>query len=234
MTRGNEVETYSKRFNGGKLLHDGFLLCEISGTDSKSGRSNNGKTDWDTHDQENQGVMEEGVGALLWGRYSQVMEETTNPGSENPENDENQERCTDGVHDRLEMALILGSRDERGSATDEGHLGGVSDNSISLSTFAASGVVDDICDVLVDGERLSSHGRLIDGQKSVSRTVLLLAHCVFLLFTMVGIVAQLSFQFALILGPAVGVVVTRDDAAVSGDDLAVLDNNLKLLVPKAN
>lgn len=209
-------------------MDNGLLLGEISGTNGESGRGNDRQTDGDTNDEKDQSVMEEGVGAALWGRYAQVVEETSNPGSENPENDKDQKGCTDGVHDSLEMTLILGARNERCSATNEGHLGGVSDDSIGLSTFAAGSVVDDICDVLVDGEGFSSHGRLIDGKKGVSRTVFLFtSDVVLILVSVVSIVTELSFQFTLILSPSVRVVVCRDNASVGGGNLTILDYELK-------
>lgn len=169
--------------------------------------------------------MEQALGAALRSRNLQVMEETSNPGGENPADDQNQKRRANGVHDSLEMTLILRSRNERCSATDEGHLGGVGNNSVCLSTLAASSVVDNIGNVLVNSERLSSHGRLINGQESVTRTVLL-TYLVIILTLVLDILTGLFFQFALVLCVAIGVVVGRDDASVSWNDLTIFDNNL--------
>lgn len=97
-----------------------------------------------------------------------MVEETTNPGSENPEHDENEQGGTNVVHDSLEVTLVLGTLNEIGSLTDERVAGSSSDDGIGLSTLAASGVVGDITEVLVDGERLTSHGGLIDGKEGSS------------------------------------------------------------------
>jgi hypothetical protein len=165
--------TYSEGLNGSELLYNCLLLSEVRGADSQSSSSNDWQTDGDTDNQEDKSVMEQVVGAVLWGCDVQVAEETTNPGDEDPANDQDQERRANGVHDRLEMTGILSSRNERRGATDERHLGRVSDNAISLSTLATGSVVDNISDILVDSEGLSSHGRLIDGEERVSRAVLL-------------------------------------------------------------
>jgi hypothetical protein len=154
------------------------------------------------------------------------MEETADPGSENPANDQNQERRANGVHDSLEVTLIFSSRNERCSATDEGHLGGVGNNGICLSTLATSSVIDNISNILVNSERLSSHRRLINGQESVARTVLV-AQLVIIVALVLDIFTSLFFQFALVLCVAVGVVVGRDNTSVGRNDLAIFDNDLE-------
>ena len=99
-------------------------------------------------------------------------------------------------------------------------------NSVCLSTLAASSVVDGIGNVLVNSERLSGHGRLINGQESVSRAVLL-TNLVIILVLVLDILTGLFFQFALVLCPAIGVVVGRDDASISWNDLTIFDNDLE-------
>jgi hypothetical protein len=102
----------------------------------------------------------------------------------------------------------------------------VGDNGVGLSALAASGVVDHVGNVLVDGERLTSHSRLINGQKGVSRAVLLVT--VVVLVTMLfGGVVELRLQFPDVVLIAIGVVVATDDAGISWDDLAVLNNDLR-------
>jgi hypothetical protein len=44
----------------------------------------------------------------------------------------------------------------------------VSDDSISLASLAARGVVDGVGHILVYGERLSSHGRLINSKDGMT------------------------------------------------------------------
>jgi hypothetical protein len=67
---------------------------------------------------------------------------------------------------------------------------------------------------------------LIDGQKGVSRAVLLVT--VVVLVTMLfGGVVELRLQFPDVVLIAIGVVVATDDAGISWDDLAVLNNDLR-------
>jgi hypothetical protein len=100
----------------------------------------------------------------------QAVEEASNPRGENPENDQDQERGPDHVHDGLEMTLILGTLNQRRSLTDKGAAGGLGHNSIGFASLAASRIVTDITHVLVDRKRFSRDGRLIsrdDGGASV-------------------------------------------------------------------
>ena len=221
---GAENVDTGERFNGSELLHNGLLLGEISGSDSEGGGGDDGQTDGDTNNQENKSISEESVLAVFGSRYAEMVEETANPGDEDPADDQNQERRADRVHDGLEMALVLGTRNQRSSATDEGHLGGVGDNAVRLSTLATSCVVDDIGNVLVDGEGFTGHGRLINGQESVSGAVLLVS--VLILLLLVGRVATLSLELLEVGLVSVGVVVRADDAGIGGDDLTIFDDNL--------
>jgi hypothetical protein len=206
-------------------LNDSLLLGEVGSSDSESGRGNDWQTDGNTNNEEDKGVVEQVDGGVLWGGNVQVVEETADPCNQDEEDDQNQERRADAVHDSLEVTLVLGTRDERSSATDEGHLGGVGDEGISLSTLATSCVVDGIGDVLVDSERFSGHGRLINGKKSVAGAVLL-SHLI-VIALLVGRLASLSFQLAEIFLVTVGVVVGRDNARVGWDDLSILNDDLE-------
>lgn len=218
--------TYSKRLNGGKLLNDSLLLGEVGGTDSESGGGNDRQTDGDTDNEQDQGVMQKVDRRILRSSDLQVTEETSDPGSENPADDQNQQRRTDGVHDSLEMTLVFGAGDERCSATDEGHLGRVGDDSIGLSTLATGSVVDGIGNVLVDGEGLSSHGRLIDGKEGVAGAVLVLV-LIIVLILLSSRLAGLSLEFAKVFLVSVGVVVGRDNSSVTGNDLSILNDDLR-------
>jgi hypothetical protein len=218
-------QTYSERFDGGELLHDRLFLSEISCSDGQRGRGDDWQTDRHTHDQEDKGEMEQVVGAFLGGCELEVVEEASNPCCENPAHDQDQERRADGVHDSLEMALIFSSRNQGGSASDEGHLRGVCDDGIGLSTLAASSVVDNISDVLVDGEGLSSHGRLIDGEEGIARAMLL-SNVVLVLSLVIDFFASLAFKLLLELCPAIGVVISGDNSGVGRDHLSVFDNDL--------
>ena len=125
------------------------------------------------------------------------------------------------------MTLIFGTRNQRSSATDERHLSRVCDNGICLSTLATSCVVNDIGNVLVDGEGLSSHGRLINGQKSVSRSVLLVSIIVFVF--LIGRVTALSFELLEVGFVSVGVIVGADDAGISRNNLTIFDDDLQAI-----
>lgn len=221
------TETYSEGFDGGQLLHDRLFLGQVRCSHGQGRRGHDWQTDRHSHDQQDKGVMEQAVGAPLGGCELEVVEETANPGGENPAHDQNQERRADRVHDGLEVTLILGSRNQRGSASDEGHLRRVRDNRVGLSSFAASSVVDYISDVLVDRERFSRHGRLIDGEESVAGAVLLSDVVLLVVALVLFFLTSLAFEFFLEISPAVGVVVGRDDAGISGDNLTVLDNDLE-------
>ena len=48
-----------------------------------------------------------------------AVEEATDPGSEDEEGDQDEQRSTDRVHDSLEVTLILGTLDKRRSLSDE-------------------------------------------------------------------------------------------------------------------
>jgi hypothetical protein len=98
-------------------------------------------------------------------------------------------------------------------------------NSICLSTLASSSVVDDVGHVLVDRKRLSGHGRLIDGEKSIARAVLL-TNVVFVISLVLDFLTSLALEFLLELCPAIGVVVGGNNSRISGNDLTVLDNDL--------
>lgn len=222
---GAENVNTSEGLNGGQFLHDGLLLGEISGSDSESSGSDDGQTDGDTNNQEDKGIVEQVVGAEFGSRNLQVVEETANPSDENPAYDQNQQTRTDRVHDRLEMTLILCTRDQRCGASNEGHLSTVCDNSKGLSSLATSCVVDNVGDVLVDSEGFSSHGRLIDSKNGVSGSVPLSFLVIFIIL-LVGRLSKLGVQFSAVSFVAVGVVVGADNPGIGGDNLTVFDDDL--------
>lgn len=222
LVRAKNVDT-GKRLNGGKLLYDGLLLGKVSSSDSESGGGNDWKTDWHTNDEENKSPVEKLVLGGIWGSELNVSKETTNPGDKNPAHNEDQKRRSDGVHDGLEVTLVLSTSHERSSATNEGHLGGVGDESVSLSTLATSGVVQWISDELVNSEGLSSHGRLIDGEDGVSTSVVL--------SLLVLVVGSLLFTVALVLEltnvslVTFLVVVVANKTGISWDNGTILNDD---------
>ena len=98
------------------------------------------------------------------------------------------------------------------------------DDGICLSTLATGSIVDNISNVFVDSERLSSHGRLINGEQSIARAVLL--SNLIVVTVVFNFLAGLSLELLLELGPAVGVVVGGDNSGVSRDNLSVFNNDL--------
>lgn len=226
LVRAENVDT-SERLDGSELLDDSLLLGEVGGTDSQGGGGDDGQTDGNTNDEENKGVVEQVLGAGLGNL--EVVEETTNPGSENPEHDENEQGGTNVVHDSLEVTLVLGTLNEIGSLTDERVAGSSSDNGIGLSTLAASGVVGDITEVLVDGERLTSDGGLVNGNKGSGTVGDQSALLVFLLVVLLLVVtaAKLALSAELLEDLEVlrtGVVANQEN--IRGNGVTFLDNEL--------
>ena len=226
LVRAENINT-SKGLDGSELLDDSLLLGEVSGTDGESGGGNNGKTDGDTDDQEDQSVAEESVLGVFGGGNVQVAEETTDPGHEDEEHDEDEKSRTDGVHDGLEVTLVLGASDESSSATDERVLSGGNDNSVGLSALATSGVVDDIAHVLVDSERFTGDGRLIsgdDGDALVGNTGLLTLTLLRARGVLLGVQGVLLTEL-LVLGEVLGGIVFTDKTGVTGAGHALLDDD---------
>ena len=230
LVRAKNIDT-SEGLDGGELLDDSTLLSEVGSTDSEGGGGDNGKTDGDTDDEEDQSVVQKGDGSLSSTAGSgdtQVTEETTNPGSEDEEHDEDEKSCTDGVHDGLEVTLVLSALDERSSATDERVLGGCKSNTVGLAALATSGVVSNLAHVLVDGERLSGNGRLIGGDEGVTLGdgALLVNVLVILLVIRIGGVVEevLLLHLEVALEVLRGVVVA-DETDIGGDGLTFLDDD---------
>ena len=174
--------------------------------------------------------MEQVVGRVLGGSDLQVSVETTDPGSEDEGHDENQESSSDAVHDGLEVTRVLGTRDKHGGLSDERALGGAGDNGVGLAALAAGGVVADIGNVLLDGERLSGHGGLIDSDKSVAavgQTLLILVLGAAGLLANETLCAHLSL---VVVESIFLVVVGADETAVTGNDRSVattFEDNLR-------
>lgn len=154
-----------------------------------------------------------------------MTEETTDPGGNDPKDDEDEERGADVVHDGLEVTLVLCTLDEGGGSTDEGATGGGGDESKRLSALAAGGVEDGVADVLVDGEGLSGDGRLVTGDDGVADVVVVLV--VFLalfLLVLVGVVWVFVPQL-LPFSEAFGVLVVADEGSVGRDDLTLFHDD---------
>ncbi|TKW53161.1 hypothetical protein CTA1_10886 [Colletotrichum tanaceti] len=215
----------SQGLDGSELLNNGLLLGEVGGTDGEGGGGNTGQTDGDTDDEENQGIVEKVDGSALLGDLNGAVE-TTDPSGEDEDDDEGEERSTDGVHDGLEVTLVLGALDKGSGLSDEGGLGAVGDDAESLAALATGGVVAGIGHELVYSEGLTSHGRLVNGDDGVSELGVGV-----LLITLLKLLAArghdiLGLELSLVGGVAGGVLVVANQLAISGDDVAFLDNDL--------
>lgn len=223
LVRAENVDT-SKRLDSSKLLDDSLAFSKVGSTDSESGGGDNGKTDGHTNDQENQGVVEQVVVGVLGSCDLQVTVETTNPGGENPEHDKNQESSTNVVHDGLEVTLVLGTLHQSSGLTDEGVTGSSEDNTVSLATLATSGVVASVGHVLVDSERFTGDGGLVNGNE---RNTELSLHgtLIIILLLLEGVFAD-SGEVLLVGLVHLGLAVVADKTDITGDDGTFLDNDL--------
>jgi hypothetical protein len=232
LVRAENIDT-GKGLNGSKLLDDSLLLSEVGSTDSKSGGGDNGKTDGDTDNEEDQSVVQKGdglVGTLTVDGDGNVTEEPTDPGQEDEEHDQDEERRSDGVHDSLEVTLVLCALNKGSSATDERVLSSGDDDTVGLAALATSGVVGNFTHVLLDSERFTGNGRLIAGNKGVALSdgvllvELLLVDIVLLVIwvTVVELVLglELHVQFEVF-----GVVVVADKTDITGDGRTLLDDD---------
>lgn len=146
----------SKGLDGRKLLDNSLLLGEVGSTDGHGGGDDSGKTDGDTDNGDGQGESENvdnAVGSV----------ERGNPDDEECEDDKNKQNCANAVQDLSEVAgstRRLG--DQSSGTTDEGVVTGSSDNHESLSTLDSGRSIAVVALVLIDSQRLTSDGRLIN------------------------------------------------------------------------
>jgi hypothetical protein len=223
LVRAENVDT-SEGLDSSELLDDSLLLGEVGGTNSEGGGGDDGETDGNTNNEENQGVVKQVVVAVLGSSDLQVTEETTNPGGENPEHDENEERGTDVVHDGLEVTRVLGTLDKGGSLTDERVTSSSSDDTVSLATLATSGVVTDISHVLVDSKRFTSDSGLItsnEGDTLVGLNIIIVIITVLLL----EVVGSGIGEVLLVGLEHLGLGVVTDQADIGRDNGTLLDDN---------
>jgi hypothetical protein len=161
---------------------------------------------------------------MLRGGDLEVTEETTNPSSENPEHDENEQGGTDVVHDGLEVTRVLGTLNKGSSTTDERVTGSSSDNTVGLATLATGGVVTGVGHVFVDSERLTSDSGLItsnEGDTLVNINVILIIITVLLLEGIIGGVGEV-----LLVGlEHLGLGVVTDQTDIGRDNGTLLDDN---------
>ncbi|GKT86554.1 LOW QUALITY PROTEIN: hypothetical protein Ct61P_04404 [Colletotrichum tofieldiae] len=158
---GAENLDTSEGLNGGELLDNSLLLGEVGSTDSHGGGDDGGKTDGDTNNGNGEGEAENcdnAVGAVEGG----------NPNDEQGEDDKDQENGTNAVQDLGEVTRASGGGvDESGSATDEGVVTSGGHDDESLTTLDGGRGVAVVVAVLVDGQRLTSDGGLVNLEESI-------------------------------------------------------------------
>ncbi|KAG2024738.1 hypothetical protein GB937_003437 [Aspergillus fischeri] len=225
LVRAEDVDT-SKRLNGSELLDDSLLLGKVSGTNGEGGGGDDGQTDGNTDNQENKGVVEQVVVLVLRSSDLEVTVETTNPSGENPEHDKNEQGSTDVVHDSLEVTLVLGTLHESSGLTDEGLLSGGGNDGVGLTTLATSGVVASVGHVLVDSERFTGDGGLVNGNEGDTNTGLdATVFVVLILLLLEGVIIGTG-EVLLVGLEHLGLVVVADQANIGGNDGTFLDNDL--------
>ncbi|KAJ6439395.1 LOW QUALITY PROTEIN: fungal specific transcription factor [Purpureocillium lavendulum] len=219
------------------LLHNGLLLGEIGRADGQGRRRDDGETDGHADDEQDEGIVQQVLRAGH--RDAQVVEEAADPGGQDPEHDEDQQRGADVVHDGLEVALVLRALDELGGAPDKGVPGRVDDDGVRLAALAARRVVDDVAEVLVDGQGLARDGRLVNGDERRAAVVLggLRDHrrapvALVLVLVGVGLVADVSQAVlgaeAQVYLKVIRAVVVADEPRIGGHRVALLHQDLGL------
>jgi hypothetical protein len=160
LVRAENLDT-SKGLNGGELLDNSLLLGEVGSTDSHGGGNDGRKTDRDTNNGDTKGEAEDGddvVGAV----------ERGNPDNEEGGNDKNQENGTNVVEDLSEVtSATSGLGDESSGTTDEGVITNGGDDDEGLTTLDSGRGEALVTLMLVDGERLTGKGGLIDLEESI-------------------------------------------------------------------
>jgi hypothetical protein len=160
LVRAENLDT-SQGLNGGQLLDNGLLLGEVGSTDSHGGGDDGRETDGDTDNGDGKGEAENldnGVGAV----------ERGNPDDQEGGNDQDQENGTDAVENLGEVASAAsGLGDESSGTTDEGVVTSGSNDDKGLTTLDSGRLEAVVALVLVDGERLTSDGGLINLKEGI-------------------------------------------------------------------
>ncbi|KAI6756513.1 hypothetical protein HG530_011111 [Fusarium avenaceum] len=137
LVRAKDLDT-SKGLNGGQLLDDSLLLGEVCSTDSHGGGNDSGKTDRDTNDGDSE----------------------NNKQSSDDQHEKNRSNAVENLSEVT--SSTSGLRNKGSSTTNEGVVTSSSDDDESLTTLDSGRSVTVVTMVLVNGERLSSDGGLID------------------------------------------------------------------------
>ena len=160
LVRAENLDT-SKGLDSGELLNDGLLLGEVGSTDSHGGGDDSGETDGHTNDGNGKSELEnldDAVGAV----------ERGNPDNQVGQDNQKEQDGTNAVEDLSEVTRAGASSVDKGSsATDEGVVTSGGNDNEGLTTLDGGGSVAGVVLVLVDGERLTGDGGLINLEESI-------------------------------------------------------------------
>ena len=155
LVRAENLDT-GKRLNGRELLDDSLLLGEVGSTDSHGGGNDGGKTDGDTNDSDGKGELKNGDNA-------DGSVERGNPDHQVGQDDKNEEHGTNAVENLSEVTSTgRSARDKGGGATNEGAVTSGGNDDEGLTTLDGGRSIAGVTIVLVDGERFTSNGGLIN------------------------------------------------------------------------
>ncbi|PTD13270.1 hypothetical protein FCULG_00004147 [Fusarium culmorum] len=203
LVRAENLDT-SKGLNGGKLLDDGLLLGEVGGTDGHGGSDDSRKTDRDTDDSNSKGETEDinnAIGSKKVGLTNSVqnLSEVTSATS------------------RL--------RDESSGTTNEGVVTSGSNDNEGLTTLDSGRSVTVVTMVLVDSERLSSDGGLINLAEAALGNETTISRNNGSLFDLEDVTGN-DFRGLDLLESA----ITEDNSLESKSFLELLDNGTSLVL----
>jgi len=126
------------------------------------------------------------------------------------------------------VALVLGALDESSGLTDEGLSSGGSNDTVGLTALATSGVVASVGHVLVDSERFTSDGGLVNSKERNTEASFNTTIVILVILLLEGVIVG-SGEIFLVGLEALGLVVVTDQANISGDDSTFLDDDLGML-----
>jgi len=144
--------------DGGESLDDDALLCELLGADGHRDREDSWETDGDGSDREHEDL---GDGRE---RVQLLVDDEDDEEDDDQHQGDGHEEVADDVDDLLEVALLVGDSDERGSAADKRVATRLGHDGDLLALLDDRGGEGNVVLELGHGERLAGEGRLVDQQ----------------------------------------------------------------------
>ncbi|KAH3673884.1 hypothetical protein OGATHE_001864 [Ogataea polymorpha] len=155
-----------KRLDSRQFLDNGLLLGQVSSTDGHGSGDDGWKTDWHTNNGDGKGVSEDSDD--LCGSV-----EGRSPDNQQSDNDQDEQGGTDTVQHLGEVTLTTrGLVDQSSSSTNEGGITGGSNNHQSLTSLDSGRREGWVSRSLVDGQRLTGKGGLVNLQETLIRNKL--------------------------------------------------------------